>query len=52
LGSGLVVATIFLRYHYVIDIVVGSLFAIVTLYTAVPLQVILTKWKEKWARSK
>jgi membrane-associated phospholipid phosphatase len=36
-GSGLIISTVLLRYHYVIDVITGSLLAIITLYTAEPL---------------
>ena len=33
LGSSLIFATVYLRYHYVIDLIGGAVFAIFTLYT-------------------
>ncbi len=36
-GSGLIISTIFLRYHYVIDVISGALLAIITLYSSEPL---------------
>ena len=33
IGSGLIFSTVYLRYHYVIDVIGGSLFAVITLYT-------------------
>jgi membrane-associated phospholipid phosphatase len=33
LGLSLIFSTVYLRYHYVIDVIGGALFAIVTLYT-------------------
>src|SRR5205814_5836316 len=37
IGSGLIFATVYLRYHYVIDLVGGLVFAVATLYTWKPL---------------
>ncbi len=37
LGTLLVVSTVYLRYHYVVDLIGGALFAAVTLLTAPPL---------------
>ena len=34
IGSALIVATVYLRYHYVIDLLAGTLFAILTLQVA------------------
>jgi membrane-associated phospholipid phosphatase len=34
LGVGLIIATVLLRYHYVIDVIAGVAFAVVVLYTA------------------
>jgi membrane-associated phospholipid phosphatase len=36
IGSGLIFSTVYLRYHYVIDVIGGAMFAVVTLYTADP----------------
>ncbi len=49
LGSGVIIATVFLRYHYVIDILVGTLLAIITLYTTAHIQTFFTNLKNKWA---
>jgi len=37
LGTLLIVSTVYLRYHYVVDLIGGALFAAVTLLTAPPL---------------
>jgi membrane-associated phospholipid phosphatase len=34
LGSLLIISTVYLRYHYVIDLIAGALFMIFTLWTA------------------
>jgi membrane-associated phospholipid phosphatase len=45
IGSGLFFSTVYLRYHYVIDVIAGSLFAVVTLYTADPVMKFLLRLK-------
>lgn len=49
-GTGLIISTIFLRYHYVIDVIAGIVFAIFTIKTAPTMQRILAKWKWNIAR--
>ena len=36
LGLGLIFSTVYLRYHYVIDVIAGSLLALITIYTSTP----------------
>lgn len=43
----MIFATVYLRYHYVIDVVGGLLFAVLTLYTCFPLERLLLKIKSK-----
>lgn len=50
LGAGLIFSTIYLRYHYVIDLVAGALLAVITLYTATPVMNFFLRVKEKIAR--
>lgn len=50
LATGLIFSTIYLRYHYVIDLVAGALLAIITLYTATPVMSFFLRVKEKIAR--
>jgi membrane-associated phospholipid phosphatase len=40
LGGGLIFATVYLRYHYVVDVLGGAVLAMVTLYT--------WEWAEGW----
>jgi membrane-associated phospholipid phosphatase len=47
LGSGLIFSTVYLRYHYVIDVIGGSLLAMIALYTAEPLVKLLLSLKKK-----
>jgi membrane-associated phospholipid phosphatase len=47
IGSGLIFSTVYLRYHYVIDLIAGALVALLTLYTATPLMNFLLKQKRK-----
>ncbi|HYM21250.1 MAG TPA: phosphatase PAP2 family protein [Candidatus Kapabacteria bacterium] len=47
LGSGLIFSTVYLRYHYVIDVIGGALLAMIALYTAEPVVKILLEWKKK-----
>lgn len=46
-GVGLIMATVLLRYHYVIDIVAGILFALIVLYTAPYVTQMLLHWNRK-----
>ncbi len=48
LGSGLIFSTVYLRYHYVIDLIGGALLAMVTLYTAEPVMNALLKLKRRF----
>ncbi|MDI6767754.1 MAG: phosphatase PAP2 family protein, partial [Bacteroidota bacterium] len=43
-GSLLIIATVYLRYHYVIDLVGGVLFMIFTIWSAPK----LVRWWERW----
>ena len=36
LGIGLIFSTVYLRYHYAIDVLAGSLLALITIYTSAP----------------
>jgi membrane-associated phospholipid phosphatase len=47
LGLGLIFSTIYLRYHYVIDLIAGSLLAMVTLYTSAPIMNFFIRLKRK-----
>jgi membrane-associated phospholipid phosphatase len=47
IGSGLIFSTVYLRYHYVIDVIGGSLFAVITLYTADPVMKFFLRLKAK-----
>jgi len=51
IGSGLIFSTVYLRYHYVIDVIGGSLFAVITLYTADPMMKYLLRLKRKILKS-
>jgi membrane-associated phospholipid phosphatase len=44
LGSGLIIGTMYLRYHYVIDVICGAISAGIIFYVAPPLE---KWWKEK-----
>lgn len=50
LGTGLIFSTIYLRYHYVIDVIGGSLLAIIALYTSGPVMDFFLRMKAKIAR--
>lgn len=43
-GSLLIIATVYLRYHYVIDLVAGALFAVLT----VELGILIDDWWSRW----
>ena len=47
IGSGLIFSTVYLRYHYVIDVIGGSLFAVITLYTSEPVMKFFLRLKAK-----
>lgn len=46
-GVGLIISTVLLRYHYVIDIAAGIIFALVALYTAPYVTRVLLSWNAK-----
>lgn len=46
-GIGLIFATVLLRYHYVIDVLAGLIFALIALYTAPFVTRILLRWNAK-----
>jgi membrane-associated phospholipid phosphatase len=48
LGTGVIVSTVYLRYHYVIDVVAGALVAVAIVMIAKPLHRVLggTKARE------
>lgn len=50
LGTGLIFSTVYLRYHYVIDVIAGSLLAVITLYTSAPVMNFFLRVKVKIAR--
>lgn len=50
MGSALIFATVYLRYHYVADLIGGALFALFALYTWEPLSDALYKLREKLRR--
>lgn len=50
LGFGLIFSTVYLRYHYVIDVIVGSLLAMITIYTSAPVMNFFLRVKEKMAK--
>lgn len=41
--SGLIVSTVYLRYHYVIDVIAGIALTVMTVYLAPPLQALLSR---------
>jgi hypothetical protein len=47
IGSGLIFSTVYLRYHYFIDLVAGALVALLALYTAEPVIKFLQRMKSK-----
>jgi membrane-associated phospholipid phosphatase len=47
MGSSLIFATVYLRYHYVADLIGGALFAMFALYTAEPLANFFLRIREK-----
>lgn len=47
MGMSLIFATVYLRYHYVIDLLSGAVFALFVLYTWKPLNTILTRLQAK-----
>ncbi len=51
LGSGLIFSTVYLRYHYVIDIAGGAVLAMIVLYTADPLIQFFIRFKQRHASS-
>jgi membrane-associated phospholipid phosphatase len=50
LGTGLIFSTIYLRYHYVIDVIAGALLAIITLYTSAPVMNFFLRMKGEMAK--
>jgi membrane-associated phospholipid phosphatase len=47
LGVGLIFSTIYLRYHYVIDLIAGALIAMITLYTSTPVMNFFLRFKRR-----
>ncbi|PLX25511.1 MAG: hypothetical protein C0600_11840 [Ignavibacteria bacterium] len=47
IGSLLIIATVYLRYHYVIDLIGGALFAWLTMYAGELLDRGWTRWRER-----
>ncbi|MDP4235671.1 MAG: phosphatase PAP2 family protein [Bacteroidota bacterium] len=50
LGTGLIFSTVYLRYHYVIDVLGGTLLALITLWSAPPLMRYFMGLKRKIGR--
>jgi hypothetical protein len=50
MGSALIFATVYLRYHYVADLIGGALFALIALYTWEPLSDAFYRMREKLRR--
>lgn len=48
IGSGLFFSTVYLRYHYVIDVIAGALLTVITLYTAEPVAAYFRKIKKRY----
>ncbi|MCB2206392.1 phosphatase PAP2 family protein [bacterium] len=48
-GSLLIIATVYLRYHYVIDLIAGGIFAWLTMEMGGYLDYAWTRWREKTA---
>jgi membrane-associated phospholipid phosphatase len=47
IGTSMIFSTVFLRYHYVIDVIAGALLASVVYIIAEPLYQILKQWSKK-----
>ena len=47
IGSSMIISTVFLRYHYVIDIIAGALLAYIVYLIADPLYQRLKNWSQK-----
>ncbi len=47
-GTGLFFSTVYLRYHYAIDVIAGALLAIITLYTAEPVASFFRRIKKRY----
>jgi membrane-associated phospholipid phosphatase len=50
-GSGLIISTILLRYHYVIDVLAGAVFAMITLYTMPQVEHLFLRLKRRFLRT-
>ena len=44
IGTGVIISTVYLRYHYVVDVVAGALFAVAIVVGAKPLYRLLKRW--------
>ncbi len=51
LGTGLIFSTVYLRYHYVIDLIGGSILALLALYTSAPVMNFFLRMKAKIAQT-
>lgn len=49
-GSGLIISTVLLRYHYVIDLVAGAVFAMITLYTMPQVERLFLRLKRQFSK--
>jgi membrane-associated phospholipid phosphatase len=47
IGTSMIISTVFLRYHYVIDVIAGALLASVVYFIAEPLYQLLKNWSDK-----
>lgn len=50
-GTGLIVSTVLLRYHYVIDVIAGAVFATLTLYTLPAMEHAFLKLRNRFSRA-
>lgn len=50
-GTGLIISTVLLRYHYVIDLVAGAVFALVTLYSLPAVERVFLGLKSRFSRT-
>jgi membrane-associated phospholipid phosphatase len=51
LGTGLIISTVVLRYHYVIDVIAGALFALLTLYSVPAVQGFFARVRDRLSRA-
>jgi membrane-associated phospholipid phosphatase len=50
-GSWLIISTVLLRYHYVIDLLAGAVFAMITLYTLPQVEHLFLRLKRRFAKT-